>query len=135
MFERDALLSQLFILFCHVFYLVVFGLLSFVWFVLPQGIANFARRVGRGNSDWETLVFDVGVDGWSAHFSVNINQKGNMVRRKDPVLPPPMSLSTIPRNIPTLLVLKGDRGWKDMLCAPIALGVVGELVVELPAVM
>ncbi|CAM9195525.1 unnamed protein product [Ectocarpus sp. 8 AP-2014] len=44
-----------------------------------KGIANFARRVGRGNSDWETLVFDVGVGGWNAHFSVNINQKGNMV--------------------------------------------------------
>ncbi|CAN0530254.1 unnamed protein product, partial [Ectocarpus sp. 12 AP-2014] len=44
-----------------------------------QGIANFARRVGRGNSDWETLVFDVGVGGWNAHFNVNINQKGNMV--------------------------------------------------------
>lgn len=54
-----------------------------VWFVLPQGIRNFARQVGRGNANWETLVFNVDVDGWNAHFNVNINQKGNMVRRTE----------------------------------------------------
>lgn len=60
------------------------------WFVLlfaqRQGIQNFARRVGRGQSNWETLIFDVAINGSDAHFEVAINQKGEMVRRALAVL-------------------------------------------------